>query len=421
MVVLLVMIASAALAAAGDLDDTFSGDGKKTTNIQGQDRAHAVLALPNGKILVGGESNAGIDRNFALVRYRHNGALDRDFSGDGIKTTNFGGDESAIDIARQDDGKILAVGGTFPGAEGNIAIARYKPNGALDKSFSADGKVTTNLGDSEEATDVSILPNGKIIVAGDQLGETTADLLVLRYNPNGKLDTNSDSNPSSAFSQDGWRTIDFPAADSNEYCYGLDVRNGKITVVGYVDTGTLISTDFAIARLKSGGGMDNTFDTDGRAIVDFEGQYDNPYDVKMLGNGKTVVVGEGASGGLTHFAFTRLTEDGAPDPTFGSGGERLIALNGGTESGRALSLEVQSDGKYVAVGRSDANNRFALMRLKKNGDPDTTFGGGGEVETNIGDSSSAGASDLDADGKIVAVGKSTTGTNDNFALARYLP
>jgi len=65
------------------------------------------------------------------------GALDHTFGGDGIVTTDFGSSEEAYTIAIQSDGKIVAAGYTG----GDVALARYTVNGALDNSFGINGLV----------------------------------------------------------------------------------------------------------------------------------------------------------------------------------------------------------------------------------------------------------------------------------------
>ena len=62
---------ASASAAPGDLDVSFSGDGKQTTDFGGSDAAAAVAVQADGKIVVAGSS----DGNFALARYGVDGAL----------------------------------------------------------------------------------------------------------------------------------------------------------------------------------------------------------------------------------------------------------------------------------------------------------------------------------------------------------
>src|SRR6185503_17100734 len=83
------LASTVALAAPGDLDTTFSGDGKVITDINAGsvDWVGAIAIQSNGKILVGGSSNDDI----VVARYNPNGTLDTTFSGDGKQITNFGG------------------------------------------------------------------------------------------------------------------------------------------------------------------------------------------------------------------------------------------------------------------------------------------------------------------------------------------
>ena len=62
------------MASPGDLDTSFSGDGKKTISFGGVDIANVVLVQPNGRIVVAG-GGAAADR-FCVARLRSNGVLD---------------------------------------------------------------------------------------------------------------------------------------------------------------------------------------------------------------------------------------------------------------------------------------------------------------------------------------------------------
>jgi uncharacterized delta-60 repeat protein len=136
-----VVLASPAVAAAGDLDTSFDANGKVTTDFGGFDGAAEVAIQPGGKIVAAG-SAAG---DFALARYNRDGSLDASFDGDGKVTTDFGGVfEAASAVAIQRDGKIVVAGST--GAVDDFALARYNRDGSLDTRFDGDGKVTTDSG-----------------------------------------------------------------------------------------------------------------------------------------------------------------------------------------------------------------------------------------------------------------------------------
>ncbi len=122
-----------AQAAPGDLDPTFSGDGKLRTSFNpptSQDLAFDVAVQSNGKIVVAGET---IDDkcDVALSRYTTGGNLDSTFGGDGKVTTYFGMfnllDDRAFAIAIQpSDGRIVVAGSVGSSSGSEFAAAGLK-------------------------------------------------------------------------------------------------------------------------------------------------------------------------------------------------------------------------------------------------------------------------------------------------------
>jgi uncharacterized delta-60 repeat protein len=118
---------------------------------------------------------------------------------------------------------------------------------------------------------------------------------------------------------------------------------------------------------------------------------------------------------------------GEPDPSFGGTG-KVTTDNGAND--QLLDAARQSDGKIVAVGRTDSipgtglNNDFAVLRYNTDGSLDSSFGGGdGIVTTAIGAGNAddiAAAVAIQADGKIVVAGEADMGaTGTDFAVVRY--
>ncbi len=140
----------ARLNADGSLDNTFiSGTGASTT-------IYAMLALANGKIIIGGKfvTYNGIASN-RIARLTANGALDNTFNvGTGFNNT-------VQDLAIQSDGKLIAVGlfGTYNAVAQN-RITRIDTLGAIDNSF------TIGTGASGAVYAVALQPDGKILIAG---------------------------------------------------------------------------------------------------------------------------------------------------------------------------------------------------------------------------------------------------------------
>ncbi len=123
------------MAPPGDLDTSFDGNGKKTINFGGTDSARAVLVQPNGRIVVAGQG--AVANSFCVVRLRTNGAFDTTFGSGGKRTISLGGDdESLFGAALQPDGKIVLAGDSDLQ---RVAVTRLNTNGSLDNTFSGEG------------------------------------------------------------------------------------------------------------------------------------------------------------------------------------------------------------------------------------------------------------------------------------------
>jgi len=150
------------------------------------------------------------------------------------------------------------------------------------------------------------------------------------------------------------------------------------------------------------GGLDPSFGTSGVTVLE-RPTSTFPSPTSLTVGGKIVTVT--SSGGKVY--VSRLTPDGAPDPTFDGGGKAVI------ESGvylGAYGLAVQSDGKIVVVGYANKAESSPAMvwRLKANGGSgapngalDPTFNGTGVAELSSATFNLASAVVIQPDGKIV--------------------
>ena len=225
-----VRVAVARLNPNGSLDRAFSGDGKKSFRWApfAFSGASAVLALPSGKLLVGGFSGPE-GGDIQVARLNADGAFDTTFGTGGKAAVDFGGTDSGLAIALQPNGRILVTGES---SVASAVVARLRPGGALDPDFDGDGRVT--LPGRGRARAVLVQPDGRIIVAGNANGDDV--MTVTRLNPNGSLDT--------TFAADGTATIDFGSLA--DLAHGAALQpDGKIVVAGQRTGGD----DFAVARL----------------------------------------------------------------------------------------------------------------------------------------------------------------------------
>jgi uncharacterized delta-60 repeat protein len=193
--------------------------------------------------------------------------------------------------------------------------------------------------------------------------------------------------------------------------------DGKIVAGGdAVNSGQLA---FALARYNANGTLDSSFGTGGQVITAV-GTSDVVDGLALQPDGKIVAAGY-ATNATNDFAVVRYNANGTLDGTFGSGGKVTTDVTAGqVDLGNAVAL--QPDGKIVVVGSSfnGTDNDFAVVRYNANGSLDGTFGSGGKVITPVGpDYDVAAAVALQPDGKIVVGGASDGGSTLDFAVLRY--
>ena len=310
--------------ADGSKDKTFSHDGIQTTDFTLAD----IKIQPDGKIVTAGTVYNGSNGSVEIVRYNTNGSLDNSFSGDGKVTTDFGYYGTARSMAIQKDGKIVIAGSS----DRNFALARYNTDGSLDKTFSGDGKLTTIFTNSSggDAQSVDIEADGKIVAAGSvSFEEADNSFAIARYNSNGTLDNTFGENGMLAKSVD-----DFGYNGQDTYVGAGTVKtqnDGKIMVaLSLVFDNRLYSIPRILAaRFNADGSFDNTFSKDGRLVIPFE-ESSWHSSIALQANGKILVQGnlidEEEIGDKNYnelqlgYAIARLNTDGGTDSTFGTNG-----------------------------------------------------------------------------------------------------
>jgi uncharacterized delta-60 repeat protein len=266
----------------GTLDTTFDNDGIVVLARQpANESATGVVIQTDGKIVIGGYTETdSID--FFLARFNTGGSLDTTFgSGGAVSTDIRGGSDFAKDLILQSDGKLVAVGTSRAGTNGDFATVRYHPNGSLDTNFGAGGKVVTAIGTgNDDANAAEIQTDGKIVVAGVTTGSTNlSSFSIVRYNTGGELD-NSFGN--------GGKVITFIANG----LYAEDVKiqpSGKIIVVGSRQSGS--DSDIAVVRYNTTGLPDPTFGTGGISITDINNNRDLANGAAIQGDDRIIVAG----------------------------------------------------------------------------------------------------------------------------------
>jgi uncharacterized delta-60 repeat protein len=191
---------------------------------------------------------------------------------------------------------------------------------------------------------------------------------------------------------------------------------------------TLLSYFSAFDRVQADDGdLDKSFGSGGKIVTDFFGGEDEATAVAIQNDGKIVAVGSTVKPFVAadrDFALARYNADGSLDTTFGSGGK--VATDFGN-SDIALAVAIQQDSKIISAGKAFKNGHtaletgyyFAVARHNSDGSLDKSFGSGGEVSGDLG---AANAIAIQSDGRIVAAG---VGLDDSqfpspaFAVVRY--
>lgn len=174
--------------------------------------------------------------------------------------------------------------------------------------------------------------------------------------------------------------------------------------------------NLALVRYQSNGELDTGFDSDGMLTTAFADGGSRARAVAVQSDGKTLVAG-GYNG---NFALARYLADGSLDVNFTGGW--ASADFGNSDTG--YSVAVQADGKILVAGNTSTGDgsvqRFALARFNQNGGLDTSFSTDGMVTADIGGGKDYGlVVTTQADGKILVAGYSSNGLNNDFAVARY--
>ena len=416
-----------AYAADGDLDTSFDGDGKVTTNFHNtSDEARAVAIQPDGKIVaVGTTYIGGTDYNFSVARYNPDGSPDTTFGGgDGRLTTDIsnGSNDGANAVAIQSDGKIVVVGYISVNASYQAFVAaRYNPDGSPDTSFGGgDGSTWFWVvsGGPSVVQAVAIQYDGKIVMAGYAIPSGGAtDFALARLNTDGNLDA--------TFNGGGRFTTNF--FGGVDEAHAVAMYGSSIVVAGLAQVSGF-NYDFALARYELDGDLDPTFgDGDGKVTTDFFGGDDGALSMALQPDGKIVAAGAFYSTGQGYdFGLARYLANGDLDLSFDTDGVQAINFVAGNATEVAYGVAVQPvNGKIVAVGYAPVGgvNDFALVRLNPDGGLDSTFGSGGKVNHDFGGGVAlAYGVAVQADGRIVTAGTAYMGEPNSYdyALARYL-
>ena len=387
---------------AGALDSTFGSGGKVIAGGTGlSSKLLGMTVQSDGKIVTVGY-NTPSQTNMTIDRFNIDG------TGNTSCTVGYGNGfpSKAESVAIQSDGKIVVGGSVFNGTNWDFTTVRVLADGCT-----LDGFAITNIGTGDDfSTTMALQSDGKIVLGGHSVNGAARDFALVRYTSTFALDT--------TFNTTGMALTPVGPGDDVGNALVID-SSGRLLLGGEVNNGA--NYDFGVVRYNANGTLDTTFNTTGKVITAIGTGDDGCHALVLQPDGRIVAAGYSNNGANFDFGLIRYNTNGSLDTTFNSTGKVTTPI--GTLNDGAYGVAIQPDGRIVAAGDSNngSNFDFAAARYNTNGSLDTRFDGDGKLITSM----STGDDRIEAvriqpDGRIITAGWAGSGTNSNFALARYV-
>jgi WD40 repeat protein len=291
-----------------------SGVFEQTGSLSTGRSSHAATLLPNGKVLV-----AGIGEGDSTELYDS-------ASGTWTATGNLGVEAWHFTVTLLPNGKVLAVGGETAAGDVIVSFAGCELYDPANGTWTS----TANLGHARDYHTATLLPNGKVLVAGgfDSGNDVTSTEL---YDPVAGM----------------WTTTGSPVALRRHSTATL-LPNGKVLIVGGRTIGAAYSSATELYDPASG-----TWTSTGSLSTARQHQT-----ATLLPNGKVLVAGGYNNTGS-------LTSAELYDPTSGSW-TSTGSLGAARDSAEATLLP---DGKVLVIGGSRQGPGGAILPSAELYDP----------------------------------------------------
>jgi uncharacterized delta-60 repeat protein len=367
----------------------------------------------------------------------HPGDLDPTFSTDGLTQFAMGrpaaegestGGPVVNPVGFEPDGDVIVAGSisyqsgcTHIGCASShpyLLMARVQPDGTLDPGFGVGGVVQFDAGDGGgfgygySGAIYAVAADGSIVVttrAGGRL------IVVRRFTPTGALDSSFGDGGAVQINSEESRWIDAIAIDDQD----------RVVLGGHTVGDGPFSWDQLLIRLLPNGALDSSFSADGIERTSVDGDdavaylaFDDQHRIVVAGTTAT------AQPFGNDLEVGRFTEDGEPDPTFGTDGRvRLDLLPDRNSNEEPIGFGVAPGGRPVALVSSfpdtTAPGEFLtvdLLRFTASGDLDGSFGEGG-MRTVDAFGQGGGTMTVQPDGSILLAG----GVGRGLRVGRVLP
>lgn len=323
--------------ANGEPDSTLDSDGLVERNIcTAEEHALDVVVTSEGKVLgMGNEDSNGYDFDGIFVQRLHpDGAVDSSFSGNGkfIFQLNAGWTMGKGMAIRPDDRIVMSAIG-LSGAYNNCVL-QLLPDGTFDPDFGTGGAALVGPLNTlqQEPAAICLAPDGAALVTGWVRPYFNAPraLYVMRVLADGSLDSGFGDGGLSTFADEGWDWL------PQKIAAGAD---GSVYVASYRfndDEDRCI-----VQHFLADGTYDTSFGVNGIALIPIPGNYTHqtPRGLAVLPSGWLALTAS-----TDKVMVACLFPNGQPVQNFGTNGVFLLEYPFWSDQGRNLDTAAGQNG-----------------------------------------------------------------------------
>ena len=324
------------------------------------------------------------------------------------------GSERLHDCLTLPDNTILVCGyGVFDGLARGV-LYHLLNDGTPDPDFGADGFVVVPGTVPTVANAVVLDQEDGIIIGGITAEFAVQRAWLARYLMDGTLDT--------LFGNDGIVIHDVGGSSAwlNDIAVAMDGR-----IVGAGAIGNIPGQYSLLTRYGADGTLDPSFGGDGIMVYTSNENDERLNALVPLPDGGLLAAGDASIGGVQQTLLIKALEDGSPDTAFGGDGTVMEIFNGLDNWASGVVLVDSSFLISGGIDQTDGSSDSFIAKFRHDGSLDPGFGEGGKTElTDTSQYSSANDLALQADGKVVVVGRLGEANNADSSdvfLVRLMP
>jgi len=328
----------------GSLDPSFAADGLSgafgSPGYGGFALQGSLAMNTDRKVIVAAADRGGL----VLARLNSDGSLDGSFGVHGLARAALGVPISRVQVAVQDDGRIVVGADSEPGyGEASVIVARYTSQGLPDPTFHGGTPLVTSLGSGLGG--LALTDNAGIAIAGPRCCSVAGRAVHI-----GLLDARGVFDR--RFGNRGHRFVD-DVARMPRVGAVVALANGRIDVVGNDQR----EGDAFALRLLPNGRLDGAFGNHGVATVQHS---DLSVAAALVDErGRLVIVGQTSRGagrpGGTLLTLLRRRSNGRPDRTFAGGSPVRLGSIGETH---VSAIGLQAGGRILTLAETGQCERY---------------------------------------------------------------